>query len=270
MLKHFIYIIFFIFIASCASKQDVQETSIDTIPMESIPDTLVLTLDTLNTVLIEEDVTSESLPEMSEEETEYAIITPVESDLVVDTISIVDSVIQPIIDTYELGEVTYVVSDTMFVNVTKTINLVISNKFKVEKMVTEVKAFLGTTTQTEPLRISEIMSVKLIDPNGTCFRITPITNTEQTIEKNNYTRWEWDITPLKKGIHTLKLTIDILDNKHHKNIRVYENFITVISTKTFGQVIKEFFIEYWQYLISGIILPFLFFYIKRRWPKKSK
>jgi len=154
------------------------------------------------------------------------------------------------------GDIHYIINDTMVVGEINKINLTISESVKESIIINEIETFNNYNTYSDSIRITPTMVCRLVDP-GDNFKITPITEEEQLIEKNSYTKWQWDVIPNNKGDHKLILTVDIIIEDNKKNIEVYENLIYVYSKEKLLDKIIKFFNENWKWILSTLILPFL-------------
>ena len=88
-------------------------------------------------------------------------------------------------------------------------------------------------TVIQSIRISEVMSVALLDFNETpCFTIRTVTESEQFIDDGDYTQWIFLVKPLKSGHYplTLKVTVmEKIDGKERKRDIVLEKEIYIVS-----------------------------------------
>ncbi len=109
------------------------------------------------------------------------------------------------------------------------------------------------------ITISSRVKVILLDPtNGKNFSITPLNTEEQLVDAITNTVWRWNVEPIKTGENQLILrtTVKIKDRLgvSYKDVEVFEKNIKVETTMS--KQISGFFIEYWQFLLTVIILPF--------------
>lgn len=118
------------------------------------------------------------------------------------------------------------------------------------------------------IRVEPVMSAKLISDSSKMI-IQSTSTLIQDIEKEGFTEWEWRLTPIKGGDIFLKIMVSVIveDNKIIKDIPVYNDVVSVKSNISF--TIKGFLNEYWQWLMTTIIIPLVvWFYNKKR--KKDK
>jgi len=172
-------------------------------------------------------------------------------------------------DNFNLGDINYVVDDTMIIGNTTEINMTISHNVENSTIISEVETFTNNNLHTEEIRIAPVMKAKLIDPAGINFRIIPTTSEEQFLEDNDYTLWTWNVTPLLKGENELKLVVDIIIDNKNKSIQVFEGVIHVYSNTTIIEIILIFISKNWMYLLSSLIIPFFIFLYKRKHSKKK-
>ena len=126
-----------------------------------------------------------------------------------------------------------------------------------------------SSISVESIRVENTMSADIISENGT-FQIDTLSTSLQDIDKTGYTEWEWEITPLKAGNDLLKLIVRVRvktdDGLTYKDIIVYDKTVMVKSNTKF--VITRFISNYWQWLITTIIIPIIVWLFKRRKDKE--
>jgi hypothetical protein len=124
----------------------------------------------------------------------------------------------------------------------------------------------------ENIRVERTMTAQLLSEDD-AFKVTPLNTDKQVIEDGEYTEWGWVISPLKSGKTYLKLIIKIkieADGEiNYKDIVVFDKNIEVKANVSLG--VKSWFSEYWQWLMTTIIIPLVvFFYKKRKKDKEEK
>ena len=90
-----------------------------------------------------------------------------------------------------------------------------------------------------------------------------VNKSEQIIEDEVYTEWQFTVVPLKSGNHELKLVVSMIKGDLVKE----ETWSDTIKVKS--NVTKEalgFWEKYWQWLFTTIIIPIIIFF----WKKKKK
>ena len=130
---------------------------------------------------------------------------------------------------------------------------------------------LNGEVKTSTIPVTKTMEVKVIDPSPTdrkMFEIIPDNKPIQLVENNeDVTQWTFNVTPLKTGKSKLKVVISIIKDSHVKEV-VYEDNVTVIADVT--KTIPFFIANYWQWLITTLIIPFIIWFVKRRKKKEDK
>lgn len=169
-----------------------------------------------------------------------------------------------------IGDINYVIQDSMAVNETEEIVVTISEGLTRDEVISRVKYLEENknNVKTNELRIAPIMSVSLIDPTGENFRIVPITPTEQFLEDNEITFWKWNVTPLNKGNNPLTLTVNVILGDKTKNVEVYEDLVYVYSTETIWDKVVYFWKSDWKWIFSTLLIP-LFIWLYNKFFKKK-
>lgn len=110
--------------------------------------------------------------------------------------------------------------------------------------------------QTEIIRVSELMSVKL---DGENFEIFEHSSQEQILSDNGYTEWSWDVRPLKSGLQKMTLHISIRirlpygeERKDHPVLN-YEVDVKVNAPYQ----IRTFFSNNWKWVAGSALLPLI-------------
>lgn len=168
------------------------------------------------------------------------------------------------------GDINFVVKDTMVVGVITEVNMTISKNVDINRIISEVRTFNDRNLHTDSVRIAPVMVARLIDPSkGLNFIIAPKTSEEQFVEDGDYTKWTWDVTPLNKGNNKLSIVVDVVYDNHNKSYQVYDGVIFVYSAETTTEKIGRFIIGNWQYLLSSLLIPLLYFLYTQLKRKKS-
>ena len=91
------------------------------------------------------------------------------------------------------------------------------------------------------------------------FQVIPMTLEEHSIEWGEETRWLWQITPLRPGMHDLNLTISVLLDVQGKPMRRTEVFHRRISVEVVPWHARavDFAKDHWQWLWASLIVPFV-------------
>jgi len=111
--------------------------------------------------------------------------------------------------------------------------------------------------QEEKLKVSEIMTVKLIG-DKTAFSIDEVTDARQTVAGKPFAQWEWNVTPLKSGNQKLTLTATAtiyLDERGETpaDYKTLEKPILVHVDRWYTT--KQFVANNFQWLWAVILVP---------------
>lgn len=110
------------------------------------------------------------------------------------------------------------------------------------------------------IHLGKRMKAKLVDMsprNDPSFYIEEMGNEEQNLNSSKEAYWNWKIEPLKEGEHELKLSIQvILSDDDRINLPPRDIKVTIFAQKvSVSTKIGNFFSNYWQWIITGILLP---------------
>lgn len=129
---------------------------------------------------------------------------------------------------------------------------------------------LSGEVMTSKIPITETMEVKLVDisiKGKKSFEIVSDNNAVQIIESGDtYTEWSWNVTPIRVCNTKLKIIVSIIKNDNKKDI-VYED--TVEIERDIKEQIIFFLEEYWKWLITTFIIPFVVWWWKNRKKKNN-
>lgn len=166
------------------------------------------------------------------------------------------------------GIIAYNVPQTFKVNKYSTIKLRISRNKKIESVVNGDRniPIVGTGSSDnvilETIKIDEYITAKLYTDEGV-FEVELVSTPNQRISEDGYTEWIWRVRPLKSGTHYIKMLISLSD----KDIVVYEKDIMVESDLSWS--FSNWFIKWWQVIMTTIITPILIPFIIWLWKKKK-
>ena len=144
----------------------------------------------------------------------------------------------------------------------------------------DAKVMVKDTTQEISLQMSASLEDKSSpnDPNFLIRLIGSTSNVRTYNAKKNKMIWQWNVTPLKAGLHELLLSISQVDNNEHVigSPETRRHAIIIFSEKKkpgFFKSIGNFFSNNGQWLVGAIIIPiFIAWYtvrLKRRLERKS-
>ena len=90
--------------------------------------------------------------------------------------------------------------------------------FEVESIIRDIE--LSDDVTLQPVRISEVMNVILLDPaTEPAFRIRTFSHEEQFVEAGDYTEWTFFVTPLREGTFPLLLKVSVVEMVRGKERR---------------------------------------------------
>lgn len=89
---------------------------------------------------------------------------------------------------------------------------------------------IGEDSVHAAIRVTEEMSVQLIDCSGGYFTIVPLSTERQSIDEGEMTKWAFDITPKQSGNHCLVLKITIHLNGKNKDLDILEKDVLVSAS----------------------------------------
>lgn len=169
------------------------------------------------------------------------------------------------------GFVSADVPDDMKVGIEYIISVrVTAGAYSKKKMVMDIKRNNSPETVTVyDIQTDSLMGAELIDTKGT-FSIISKSSPEQMVD-TSVTEWIWTVKPIKAGDASLRLVLKIFSNiKGKDTVKDLPVFDEVIYIKrNIGYSIKNFISEYWQWLMTTIIIPFIIFLYKRKKSKKA-
>lgn len=169
---------------------------------------------------------------------------------------------------FSYGKIVYSFPDTMFYDKTEVVTLRITRN-ESESTLIETMIVKDRTVTVDSIRVSSVMTAELIDlsPDKSCFLIKEISTAEQSVEEKGFTEWQWSVKPIKSGSNPVKLIIKIRTNQDgvqsFKDIPVFNKVIFIKAQPI--SFLKDFWLKYWQWLFSTLIIPlFIYFYKKKK------
>ena len=281
-MKNFIYILFILILSSCVTSKDILP---DIIEKESIVKIDTNFVDTSFTEPIIKEMIIKKNPEESQVvvnekqnppklEVDKKENPKVENEVKVE---VTDNTTLDDITNESVGIMAYSTPEQMVVGKSYTIKLRISKEKNKIQLVSGDRNIpindINTDSKVviESIRVEPIMSANLIAEDGK-FIITTSSTEIQNIEDKGYTEWGWRITPLKSGENFLKLVVKVRiineNGDFYKDITVFDKNIEVKSNVVFS--IKTWLSNYWQWLITTIIIPFIIWFYKKKSEEKKK
>ena len=124
--------------------------------------------------------------------------------------------------------------------------------------------------QIEEIRVNTFMRVNL---TGDDFYIKALSDENQLVTGDGFTQWEWDVLPLKRGLHDLFLSVAVRIKipDYGEETKYYPVFERKIKVKfDIVYATKKFIGNNWQYIIAVIIIPIIGWIVKRWLDSKKK
>lgn len=171
----------------------------------------------------------------------------------------------PTTGAFEDANIAFQTPDTMKLGKSREVKLLLS----LEKTVEELQSQLGTEfpTQGAQIEAAPIMEANL---SGSAFKISSLNPTRQAIRSSGETTWEWAVTPLEKGSHSLKLRLYVVvtlqGTSAPMEVKTFEREIPV--EVSVGEVALDFAKNNVQLIWLVLVVPIAGF-ISRRFGKKA-
>ena len=286
-MKNFIYILFILILGSCVKSKEVinnndgdgslkpnseKNNKRDTIFIDSLFVNPIIKIKENKTEEIQAIVSETQNPPKLEVDKKE---NPKTEDKV--KVEVIDNTTLDDITNESVGIMAYSTPEQMVVGKSYTIKLRISKEKNKIQLVSGDRNIpindINTDSKVviESIRVEPIMSANLIAEDGK-FIITTSSTEIQNIEDKGYTEWGWRITPLKSGENFLKLVVKVRiineNGDFYKDITVFDKNIDVKSNVVFS--IKTWLSNYWQWLITTIIIPFIVWFYKKKSEEKKK
>jgi hypothetical protein len=178
-------------------------------------------------------------------------------------------------DNPNFGLVAHSVPEKMEVGKTYTVKLRISKENNKLQLINGngvpiADANIDSKITIASIRVEPVMSAKLITDSSKML-IQSASTLIQDIEKEGFTEWEWRLTPIKGGDIFLKIMVSVIVKSENetitKDIPVYDEVVVVKSNYIF--TIKNFIKEYWQWLMTTIVIPFIIWFYNKKKEKEK-
>jgi hypothetical protein len=161
-----------------------------------------------------------------------------------------DKIIQEEFKKLSPGQILFNPADQMQVGVTERVEV------RIAKGLTKdlAKGLRGRgDPEIEKIKVGTFMTARL---TGSAFEIKSLNNEEQMVEDGGHTQWNWDVTPLKNGTHSLILTATVRIviegyGEQKKDCPVFEKKINVKVNRVYSAI--KFLKTYWQWIITTLI-----------------
>ncbi len=126
------------------------------------------------------------------------------------------------------------------------------------------KQMAESRTDAQGFTVTHIVVAKVLAPD---FDVTEfVEKGRQAIDPNRVSEWRWTITPKRIGTHKVNVTVaavvEVGGDSAERLVKVYDREVMIIVDTV--DAIKYFFLSYWQWLWSAIILPIGLWFWKHR------
>jgi hypothetical protein len=142
---------------------------------------------------------------------------------------------------------------------------------RLENDTTLSEGLLGPS-QPKTIPTGPLMSLQLSgDPD--VFTITPTGGRALTVPSEGYADWGWTVRPKKTGRHLLDLTATVrIQIPNHpeefRDIRVYSGSVDIAVTN--WQIAKGFLGDYWQWIVTTLLVPPASYVLSWWWKKRHR
>lgn len=210
---------------------------------------------------------------IKEKQTSKPVVKSNQTETKIENITVKDNTKST--DKPNFGLVAYSVPKNMQVGKTYTVKLRISKeKNKVQIVdgdgIPIADSKIESNVTISSIRVEPIMSAKLISDSSKMLIQTTSTQI-QDIEKEGFTEWEWRLSPISGGEILIKIMVSIVvdsdNSKVTKDIPVYDDVVKVKSNVVFS--ITGFVKNYWQWLMTTIVIPFVVWFYNRKKKKEN-
>ena len=107
-----------------------------------------------------------------------------------------------------------------------------------------------------PVGVTKIASASLSSPG---FEVISITPERQAVSFSDLTVWKWSLKPLAPGAHVVHLDVTAIvvidDEKAERSLRTYTSTVEVNVAQS--QKLSSWLNEYWQWIVSTLLLPLI-------------
>ena len=172
------------------------------------------------------------------------------------------------------GILVYSVPDEVKVGIFFTVRVRISKNKDKQKIVfgdrgiSIYESDIKSTVSLEMIDIKPVMSSSLLGDSDK-FKITSLSSEFQDIDSIGYTEWTWRVTPLKGGKNYLKLLVKYKskNDNSYKDITIFDRKILV--SPNIKYTITNWLSEYWQWLLTTLLIQLFKWILGRRKKKET-
>lgn len=147
----------------------------------------------------------------------------------------------------------FVVPNSANINDTVKIQLLIDPSKNISDLESELS--IDGVVTSKKIKISKIVTANLTAPN---FKVETLTPIEQAIADTQPTEYRWNLTPLSQGKQEITLSINaevqVGDKSKVHHIKTFEKTVDIEIRPE--QLLLSWLSQYWQWLLSTLLLPF--------------
>lgn len=170
----------------------------------------------------------------------------------------------PIDETHkDKAKLTYVLSDTMMVGKTYTVDLTLSKNMSNQQIIHIIDGFKNKSLIDTLINITPLMRARLLDPSGKNFTITPITEEKQNTTQSDLIRWQWQVIPIVEGNNSLTISVDNFISDQPQSVNIYNGKTYVFAIHTWYGDLWNWIKTNWAYItyvIGGLFAIFAWLY----------
>lgn len=169
------------------------------------------------------------------------------------------------------GSLSYLIPEEMKAGISSKVEVRLIRKVGAEAVLSVTKDTPpGVESIVDTIRTSAVMSVRL---QGNNFEIVELSNERQIVISFENTRWEWLVTPLSSGSHTLKITaiahlIAPPDLDEVWDLPIYSKQVKVAVNLPYS--FSKIWTEHWEWFLGTLIIPLVIELYRRVRKSKKK
>lgn len=182
-----------------------------------------------------------------------------------------DQSIDSILKSLKSANIAFNTPNRMALNEREKIDLVLSLDKSTEELIEKLNT--ESPVRTAEIKVSKVMEANLIG-DSQVFSIENTTKERQAISETQDTTWSWWVTPEKRGMHNLQVTLSavfLVDGiEASRTVDVYNSgdIEVIINVPNF---LTAFAKTHWWEFLAGILAPLLgaFFRVSSMFKSKS-
>jgi len=162
--------------------------------------------------------------------------------------------VDEILNVYPIGNMAFNVPESVGIDETFTVRLILSPKKSVADIQNELDRSFNSVIQTGQVRLTPQMETRMTGQN---FEISAVTPEILAVSSVEDTQWTWDIRAKQGGVQQLHLTVSAIIRVNDKSTpRVVRQFDRQINVRVqLGHQIAGFVKDNWQWLWTALLVP---------------